>query len=113
MASIDDFYTNPDASLPGLRIAGKGYTPSLNEQRVAFQPILKSWQFQTTQLTPSSNLLSASTEAKQYLQQLLNLIDTLILVVNKQDATDTLDGVPVESYNATLSTNRASAQSAL
>lgn len=110
--TVDDFFANPEASLPGLKIRGYSYTQQLNSERVAFQSIEDQWQLRTQQSGIVENMNSYGQQAISNAERLIDLISILQELVNMQEQTATLEGSPVESYNATLlaeiSTLRAS-----
>ncbi len=107
LADIDDFFSNPNNSVPGLYISGKSYTQTLNSERVAFTDIMKKWQQNSATINPSSDLTALSLEAQKNTERLIRMIDIFIQLINDQSATEVVGGVPVESYNSILITDRA------
>lgn len=113
LTTIDDFFANPESNIPGLRIAGRGYTQTLNKQRTSFVSLMNEWKQRTATLSSTSNLSEASVYAEGNIKQLITMIDIFIILVNDQDSETTVSGVAVESYNSTLLTDRATLNTAL
>ncbi|MEZ4200116.1 MAG: HlyD family efflux transporter periplasmic adaptor subunit [Candidatus Paceibacterota bacterium] len=111
--TIDDFFSNPNGSLPGLYINGRGQTSFVNGERVAFQDIMSNWQARSTALQTTAEFDTSVTEAGVWSVRLMNLIDTFITLVNDQEHDQTVGGVAVESYNAILIADRAAIDGAL
>ncbi len=86
--SLDNAYTYPDQSLPGVRIDGGTYTPYLNATRVQLQTSLPAWQSAITSLQNDSTELSdAFSMALSNTNAVLTLTDTLInqLTIKSED----------------------------
>ena len=54
--NIDQFFSNPDGGIVGLKIDGSGYTSTLNSTRVSYQTILPTWRNRSAALTVNSDL---------------------------------------------------------
>lgn len=111
--TIDDFFANPESTLPGLRISGKAYTQTLNAERYALNQTMQSWKMQTNTATVNSNVQQHAQIAQENIKRVLTIVDILIELVNAEDTTTTLNGVAIESYNAILLADRTSLNSAL
>lgn len=82
--SIDPFFSNPNTPLIGLRISGKGYTATLNNERKSYQSLLPEWQQRANNLNTKSNLVSELNYALDQVKKTINFIDTFIVVLNSQ-----------------------------
>ncbi len=87
IGTIDQFFGNPFAYVPGLRINGRGYTTYLNEERVKLQKSLPLWQQKTESTKTTDNLNEIYLEAKSATQNLIDIVDTFISVLQKEDST--------------------------
>ena len=105
---IDDFYGNPDAFVPGLKLDGKGQTQSLNAERVAFQTLLSEWQQRSNSITTSSNLEVESAYAVQNLNRTISLLDTFITLFPLQDANGQYSEAELQSFSSSFTGLRGS-----
>ena len=62
--TIDPFFSNPDSTIPGLRIDGRGQTSFLNNERIAYQTLLTEWQNRANNISNNSNLSIEATMLK-------------------------------------------------
>lgn len=83
--TIDTFFSDPDGRTPGLRIDGRGQTTNLNNERVAFQTILPTWQEKVNTISTASDLEAELAYAKQVVQRVVSLTDTFITIFGQQD----------------------------
>ncbi|MFT7644382.1 MAG: multidrug efflux pump subunit AcrA (membrane-fusion protein) [Candidatus Paceibacteria bacterium] len=83
--SIDSFFANPNSRIPGLRISGRGFTSELNDERVAYQTLLPTWQNQVNVISSNSNLETELGYAKQNVERTINFIDTFLEIFNQHD----------------------------
>lgn len=84
ISNIDRFFANPNSTIPGLRIAGKGLTESLNAERIAYQALLPEWQNKTRSVSESSNLESELSYARTNIQRTIVFVDSFISVFSSQ-----------------------------
>lgn len=103
--SIDPFFSNPESSVPGLRIDAN--TSLVNAERVAFQSILKSWKTSTADIGPA-NLKAKLDEAERNTVRTIALVEQFVAATNAADTSDLLAGKAVTSYTAGLLTEVAS-----
>lgn len=84
LTTIDQFFVNPNSFIPGLRIDGRGYTETLNNERLAYQDILPEWNSKTASISIQSDLDADVAYAYQTVQRTISFIDTFITVFNLQ-----------------------------
>jgi multidrug efflux pump subunit AcrA (membrane-fusion protein) len=82
LGTIDLFFANPDTSIPGLRIGGIGNTAFLNSERVAFQTILPDWKNSISSNRDLNSELNNLQEVRLDVKRTLDLINTLIPLLN-------------------------------
>jgi len=75
--SLDQFYSNPNSQIPGVKINGAN-TSLQNTERVKLQTTLRDWQTKSTSLTTASNLKADLNEAEANTKQVLVLVDDFI-----------------------------------
>lgn len=104
ISSIDQFYSNPQGQVPGVRVSGD--TSFLSSERVAFQTIMPKWQ---TEVADSnvSNVDRHLNEAEANTAKMIGLLDSLILVTSNANNSDTLLGQPLTSFSAGLLADRS------
>jgi RND family efflux transporter MFP subunit len=82
---IDQFFTNPNSGIPGLRIGGRGFTQTLNNERIAYQDLLPEWQARVNQLNANSDLYEEITYAQSNAQRTIDLVDIFLTIFDKRD----------------------------
>jgi RND family efflux transporter MFP subunit len=82
--TIDQYFSDPNAQLPGLRLGGTSYTTFLNTERIAFRTILPKWQSGTLTLGATSNIDSALAEATLNTTKVLAMVDAFIDILNSE-----------------------------
>lgn len=111
--TIDQVFSNPRTSTPGVKITTDGQANILNDERVAMRGVLSDWQDEVNSLsvqnTNSDNIANALENSVSRIDRLLNMIDILIPLLAKQDA----DGVWSESSLVSLRSQFATARSSL
>jgi multidrug resistance efflux pump len=110
--NIDEFFANPDSAVPGLRINGRGQTNFLNQERIAFQTILRDWQAQTSALTPESDLPAALSTALIQVNRAIVLVDTFVDIFNDDNADRSYSDAELNSFSSRFSTLRTNLQAA-
>lgn len=84
-STIDQYYGNPRASIPGIRVSGFGQTSFLNSERVAFESILSTWREESTSLTTTSQALESTIQSRiQTLNRAITLVDTFATILPQQ-----------------------------
>jgi multidrug efflux pump subunit AcrA (membrane-fusion protein) len=106
--TIDDFFSNPQSSLPGLRIDGKGYTETLNTERVAYQNLLQSWQMNVQALDTSTDLYSEIELAIANVSRTINFVDSFITVFSIQGDSARYSDAELATFRAAFSDVKAS-----
>lgn len=82
---IDDFFSQPNSPLPGLRIGGKGNTGTLNNERVAYQELLPSWKQAVDSLTSDNDVLPAIDQAKVNVERTIAFVDIFLDIFDQTD----------------------------
>lgn len=75
---IDTVFSDPDTSVPGVRIDGGSYTGYLNKTRVSLQSTMPAWQQRSAALTVNDNLEAALDEARTTVVDVLALTNVII-----------------------------------
>jgi multidrug efflux pump subunit AcrA (membrane-fusion protein) len=81
-SNIDTFFSQPDGFLPGLKVSGRGNTPFLNSERVAYQQLLKDWQARSVALSVDSNLGSELAYSRANVERTIAFVDVFITIFN-------------------------------
>jgi len=113
---IDAFFSAPRASVPGLRIDGRGNTSFLNAERVAYQTLLPQWQARVDTISVNSNLDSELAYAEQNLLRTIALVDTFITIFSEQDSSTRYTDAELQNFRASfisLRSNLSGVQSSL
>ncbi len=111
LTTIDQFFSNPDSQVPGVRIDGAEVT-FLNSSRVALQTTMPSWQ-SNVDSARTAELSSRFSEAETNLKQLIAIVDSLISATGKAGNSELLLGAPVSTYSAGLLNERSALNAAL
>jgi HlyD family secretion protein len=82
LSTVDLFFSNPDSTIPGLKIGGVGNTDFLNNERVAFQTILPNWNKSLMESRDLNSELENIQVYRTYSKRTLDLINTLIPLLN-------------------------------
>lgn len=96
--SIDDFFSNPYSSLPGLRIDGHGHTAELNAERVAYQTLLSAWQEKANTISTRSDLVAELAFSKANVQRTIDFLDVFITLFKEQDGRDRYTDDEIKSF---------------
>jgi len=83
--NIDQFFTNPDGMVPGLRISGQGFTSDVNARRVTFQSIMPPAEARARAVTVNSDLPSELASSRELLGEMINYLDVFITIFNQQE----------------------------
>lgn len=86
--TVDELFSNPRASVPGVRLSG-GSATSLNNDRVALETELKEWERELETLSASQSegtLNSHLGETIGRVDALLSMTNTFITMLSRQDA---------------------------
>lgn len=105
--SIDVFFTDPDRSVPGLRIDGSGLTRSLNDERVAYQTILPAWQAKVQTISINNDLPAELTYASDITQRTIQFVDSFITVFNRQESLNRYSEEEITAFRAEFSSLRS------
>ena len=116
--SIDTFFSNPQGTIPGLKIDGNA--SYLNGERVAFQSILKEWQSRSSQINTNSNLRTELQYARTQTERTIAFVDSFITIFNSGRNIGGYTEAELQSFSASftqlrsqLINNRSAIDSAL
>lgn len=107
-SNMDSFFGNPNGSVPGLKIDGAGQTQFLNNERVAFQSILPTWQQRSSAITVNSNLKSELAYAKTQTERTIAMVDTFITLFNQGGSVGGYSEVELQTLSTNFSTLKSS-----
>jgi RND family efflux transporter MFP subunit len=93
--TIDDFFSDPTSSIPGLRVSGDTF--SLNRDRVALQSELPKLQTALATLSPQTTD-QVATEATAVATRMLGMVDSFYAIIVRDGERDQLHGAPLSSY---------------
>lgn len=103
--SIDTFFSNPQGTIPGLKIDGN--TSFLNGERVAFQTILKEWQSRSSQINTDSNLRAELLYARTQTERTIALVDSFITIFNSGRNMGGYSEAELQSFSASFTQLRS------
>jgi multidrug efflux pump subunit AcrA (membrane-fusion protein) len=107
-SNMDSFFSNPNGSVPGLKIDGAGQTQFLNSERVAFQSILPTWQQRSSAITTTSNLDAELGYAKTQTERTIAMVDTFITLFNQSGSVGGYTEVELQTLSANFSALKSS-----
>ncbi|MBY0309815.1 HlyD family efflux transporter periplasmic adaptor subunit [Patescibacteria group bacterium] len=99
ITSIDQFFSEPDGFVPGLRIDGNASV--LNAERVAFQPLMTTWKTSVDGATPD-NVTAKLDEAERNVIRTIAFVDSFAAITRDSQGNKFLAGVPVTSLAPAL-----------
>jgi RND family efflux transporter MFP subunit len=105
---VNSYFSNPQGTVPGLRLDGGGRTAEFNSERVAFQQILPELQSRSNSLSTDSNLESEIAYTKTQVERTISLVDMFISVLNKGTNGGRYSEVELQTQNGNFTTLRAS-----
>lgn len=103
--SIDTFFANPDAQVPGLRIDGNA--AFMNSERVAYQSLLSTWQSKSNTITTESDLKSELAYAKTQVERTISFVDAFITIFNQPGNVNGYTKEELQTYATNFTTLRA------
>ncbi len=105
--SVDTFFGNPNAQIPGLKIDGVGFTTTLNNERVAYQRLLPEWQQRSQSISTGSNLDAELAYAKTQVERTITLVDMFITVFNQSGQVGGYSEAELQTYSTNFTALRA------
>jgi multidrug efflux pump subunit AcrA (membrane-fusion protein) len=106
--SIDTFFANPNGTVPGLRIDGRGFTPQLNTNRVTLQTTLPAWKARTNTISSQSELASELDYASQVTEEIIDIVDTFLVIFTTQEASSRYTDSELIAFSNTFTGLRSS-----
>ncbi|MBP9842875.1 MAG: HlyD family efflux transporter periplasmic adaptor subunit [Candidatus Pacebacteria bacterium] len=103
--NIDTFFSNPQGSVPGLKIDGNA--TFMNNERVAYQNLLSEWQSRSNAITSESNLATELSYAKAQVERTISFVDAFISIFNQSGSVGGYTDAELQSYSATFTGLRA------
>lgn len=76
--NIDQFFSSPNTTIPGLRVNGRGNTQTLIQTRNTLRKQLDDWQRNTTTLTATSDPTTALDLARSTINNTIGMVDIFI-----------------------------------
>ncbi len=110
---VDDFFSNPDSSIPGLKLEGYGQTQALNNERVAYNTLLTNWNNRTNQLSTNSNFESEASYTIAQLNRTITFVDSFLSLFPRQDKNKPYTEAQIESFISTFTADRNALLSAI
>lgn len=98
--TIDVFYSNPVSGYIGVRVSGD--TTLLNSERIAFRDILLDWQNSSKFDLNENNVLDQIEYAITQTTRLISLVEVFGRITSDTDHNDTLNDLPLSSYNSNI-----------
>lgn len=83
--SIDQFFSDPEGYLPGLRLNGGSQTAFLNSERIAYQELLPAWVAKEATLSTNSDLTAEITAAETVTRRTRTIVDTFLQLLIDED----------------------------
>jgi multidrug efflux pump subunit AcrA (membrane-fusion protein) len=87
---IDPFFANPDSTFPAPRIDAYGQAEQIRTERIAVTNTLRTWQGETAALTPTSNLSEAVSKARNHIDTVIMVTDSLLMALNRDTNTESV-----------------------
>ena len=106
--NVDTFFSNPNGTLPGLKISGAGFTSTLNNERVAYQEILTTWQAKSNSINANDNLESDLSYAKKQVERTISLVDTFITIFNQPGSVGGYSTTELQAYSTSFTALKSS-----
>lgn len=107
---IDSFFGNPEAKVPGLKIAGKNQTQFMNNERVAFQTILADWKVESNTIDTNSDLVLTLTETRERVNRTITLVDVFLALFNDEDQDQSYTKAELLGFSTSFTALRSSLQ---
>lgn len=115
-AQIDDFFADPNGSIPGLRLEGKGNTVFLNQERVSYQTLLNDWENRSRSVTVDSDLDGELVATAAFVERTILFVDAFVTVFDAQENPSRFTDESLQQFVAeftTARTNLLNAQASL
>lgn len=106
--NIDQFFSNPDGFVPGLRISGQGFTSTVNDNRVRFGVILPPAEARSRSVSVDSDLPTELAASRALLNEMIGFLDTFITIFNQQDVYSRYTQADVIGFGTSFNTTRGS-----
>lgn len=107
---IDQFFSNPYSTTPGLRLTGTSYTSTLNAERVNLQTSLPAFKDFAQSVTTESDLTQAVNKTQAELRQIRDLVSILITIFNDNNI-NTYTTAELRAFSTEFTTLRNSLNS--
>ncbi len=106
--NIDQFFSNPDGFVPGLRISGQGFTSTVNDNRVRFGDILPPAEARSRSVSVDSDLPTELVASRALLNEMIGFLDTFITIFNQQDVYSRYTQADVIGFGTSFNATRGS-----
>ena len=84
--NLDQFFSNPNGAIVGVRLGNSSYTRFLHDERVTLQTTLPTWQSKTLTISTKSNLEAALSEVVVTTKDVIAMVDAFIEILNEEDS---------------------------
>lgn len=103
---IDDFFSDPSFTVPGLKLDGKGQTAALNNERAAYNTLLADWSRRNADLQSTTSFTSDVNYNIEQLNRTIAFVDAFLTLFPQQNAGERYTQAQLESFTTTFTTNR-------
>lgn len=106
--NIDQFFTYPNGSIPGLRIDGYGKTEEVSAERIAYQQLLPAWQAKSNTLSVSANLPTELRYCRAQVQRTIDFVDLFIAIFNQPGGVNRYTDAELQGFSTQFTALRTS-----
>ncbi len=106
--SIDQFFSEPNSPLIGLKIEGRGYTSQLNTERLAYQSLLPEWKSRVDAVTTASDLEAEIQYSSMNIKRTIDFVDTFLTVFNIQSNNSRYSETELNNFRTDFTNLRSS-----
>ena len=103
VTTIDDFFSDPNSFVPGVKIDAKGNSAFLNNERVVYQTLLPEWNGRVNSLGINSDYSIEIDYAKTNINRTIALIDVFLNVFDQQTSYTRYTETELQQFTAEFS----------
>ena len=103
---IDELFSEPESTRPGLYVGGSGQAPVLTAERVRLGKALEAWRISTESLSNASDELLLLSQAEKNTKDLIALATTLSDILAIEDPNSEFTAERITSLQLALTTAR-------
>ena len=105
--NVDQFFSSPESSVPGVRLDPRGQTPVLNSTRVQYQTELPAWKQRSNNTSVNDDLQTELRFTEQQIAKAQAFIDTFIVVLNDQNSSARYSEADIQAFATTFNSLRS------